>query len=377
MTSGSWRTYQNARGIRSACALHARAVMRAFFPFLVTAAIGCASGDDVAPPPVRVPSTNPDAEQCIAGPRDLCTAAASPLFDGPSRDDAVVWAKMLPEGALRSVKIAVRPEGVVERTPVLRNMFYSDTPPHALLRAKLTSKAAASIARDIAALDESAAHAFFYASRRDDLATRAMEVMLLPGTATAATCFESIDFRAEACAPLTVVQLHADIGMLASRMEEAWREAKSGTVSLGEELTLAGPWPLDADVHDGSINVPTETAAKIQSNAIYSLPGGDFIEVDAMIGDDRVTSAYVSRTGSTRIDDAYADLRDELLANVDRYVTSRGLWLGVPVGPDRFGAFKNREMAIVVGKDGAADRVFRQRPIETFDLTEDEPPIDL
>lgn len=85
---------------------------------------------------------------------------------------------------------------------------------------------------------------------------------------------------------------------------------------------------------------------------------------------------YVSRVSAITLDDAQADVRDDLLANVGRYEASKGTWLGLPLGSERFPAFKNREIAIVPASGPAPERLYSLKAIETFDL-ESEPPIAL
>jgi hypothetical protein len=69
--------------------------------------------------------------------------------------------------------------------------------------------------------------------------------------------------------------------------------------------------------------------------------------------------------------DNLAPLRTELLANQDRYTTSKGTWLGVELGSDRFPAFKNRELAVLPASGGTPASVRYLYVLEHLDLRSD------
>lgn len=342
-------------------------------------AVACAAKiEEPSEQPTDDPARSP-APLCVATSADRCAAALDTTPDEPPRDGAILWAKAPPDTAgatLAAAKLAVYPDGTLRRTPVIRNLGVLVMPPRGLVRARIASASLAQLRADVeaAAADPQAnVHAFFAPDAPPHEIAGANVLDLGVGSA----CFLRPDHPSSSCVPPPVRRVHADVAALLEASERLWRDARSGTVSLAVEVTPRGRWPLAQDVTDGTLELTREEWSRVGGTGLFRLDGGDLLYVNlATAKSDGGELVYVTRVSAIALDDALADIRGELLANVGRYEASKGTWLGVPLGVDRFPAFKNREIAIVPASDAEPERLYSLKAIETFDL-EGEAPIAL
>ncbi len=342
-------------------------------------AVACAAKiDEPSERPTGEPAATP-APLCIATSAARCAAALDPTADEPPRDGAILWAKAPPDTAgatLAAARLAVYPDGTLRRTPVIRNLDALVMPPRGLVRARIASASLAQLRADVeaAASDpRTNMHAFFAPDAPPHEIAGANVLDLGVGSA----CFLRPDHPSSSCVPAALGRVHADVAALLDASERLWRDARSGTVSLAAEVTPQGRWPLAQDVTDGTLDLTREEWSRVGRTGLFRLDGGDLLYVNlATAKADGGELVYVSRVSAITLDDAQADVRDDLLANVGRYEASKGTWLGVPLGADRFPAFKNREIAIVPATDTEPERLYSLKAIETFDL-EGEAPIAL
>lgn len=322
-------------------------------------------------------ATSP-APLCVARDADLCEDARHATPDEPPREGAILWAQATSGTAGGSAdvpKLAIYPDGTLRRTPIIRNLASLLTPPRGLVRARLAPASLARLRADVdaASADPGAnAHAFVAPNASKLTGDDANVFVFGAGTA----CFRRLDDRSASCVPDAIRRLQADVAALLDASEQLWRDARSGTVSLSVPLEAKGRWPLAQEVTDGVLQLTREEWSRVGQTGLYRLDGGEFFYVNFAMDNDGGELLYVSRMSAITLDDAQADVRGDLLANIGRYEASKGAWLGLPLGPDRFPAFKNREIAIVPASGAAPEQLYALKAIETFDL-EGEAPIAL
>jgi hypothetical protein len=340
-----------------------RASLLCFF-FAVAAAAcsgraeGTGGGDNSA---AANPNLRPLA--CVARDNAVCKDLTRTTNDEPPRTGALVWAQLhvgatAPDRAPTTPKVAVYDDGTMRRTPVLRNLTYTSTPPRGLLLAKVAAASVTQLRADVTALAESDFHGFFAPNEtlpsKTDVNGFLSEPFDIVDVGGNTACMHTGAEPRSACKSPALTRLQTDLGALAAAAEVRWRDAQTGTVSLGAPMKVDGDWPLadERAVEGGSTFSPSEWSA-IGTTGFYRLHNGDFVKVNFATSDGmRGTYVYLTRMAAVKLGDEAAALRDELLLNVDRYATSKGEWLGIELAADRFPAFKNREVALVSSAAG-------------------------
>lgn len=344
---------------------------------VLAAACGNSHAQGAPDPPTDVRPTPTQLPTCEAQAATVCRTAIVAMNEQPSHDGAILWAKTSGKLGLADVaemptvsQLAVYADGMVRRTPVLRNIGYADRPPRAQIVAVLSADALSRLRADLAALPAEAGAGWLLAG---------VHVAQAPDPSTALDVLDVGGFHAcldandgARCAPGSLGRARAAVAPLFAATEAKWRAARVGTVSLGEETDDLGPWPLDEGIaNDGLVTVPAADAAKLQGTGVFRLTGGDFVAASVLSSSGDTRKVFLVRMSAYVLDDA--DLRARLLAEHGRYVASNGEWLGIELAADRFPAAKNRELAIVPATGQAPARMYRLFAIEHFDLREDGP----
>ena len=276
----------------------------------------------------------------------------------PGSEGALLWMRGgLGDGAV----LAVRPDGIVERTAVPRTLAESLEPSPAIVRARLSPRALDEVRVAGARLNARVARSLDAPAPRPESA-------VVFATPAGRSCLHERLEGPGTCASGEISSAFELSTRVLSAVEAAWRAGTYGTVALRGAIAVKGDWPLgEGRAEDGLQPVTEDERAKLAPGDVFRMPNGDFTEVEAVVSGS-VTKIYVTRHTSVRLEDDLADVREALLADADRWTSSKGTWLGVSVGPDRFARFKNRGMAVL--PDG---RVFRQRATERLDLTAEAP----
>ncbi|MDB4935804.1 MAG: hypothetical protein JWP87_2776 [Labilithrix sp.] len=359
---------------RGARGLQPGGAMRSFFLcFLAVAACsghvqGSGEPDDGS---LAHPSVQP--LQCVARDSAICGDLQRKYDDEPPRTGALVWAQLsigatAPDRAATTPQVALYEDGTLRRSPVIRNLTFSVTPPRGLLLAKVAASSLAKVRADVDALAEADFRAFF--SPDEQPARESSEAYDILDVGTSSACLHALADSRSSCKSAAIGQLQADLGALAAAAELRWREAQVGTVSLGAPMTVDGEWPLadERAVEGGSTFTQTDWQT-IGTTGLFRLHSGDYVEVNLATSDGKGGMyVYLTRMAAVPLGDDVAPLRDELLANAGRYVTSKGEWLGVQLAADRFPAFKNHEVAVVSSKTTGPAQVFYLYVIEQLDL---------
>ena len=329
------------------------------------ALVACAGGvAPEAPPPAPAEAAPTASCRMLEAVPCLPDLVSHPDEIVPAREGALLWTRFASSGTMA---IAVFPDGTAERTSVPRTLGEALSSSTAVVRARLSTAALEEVRAAVAALEahtRETAQAFAVpveTSRATLLVTPSGPACIYeaPGGASDHGCVSDAAARVN---EVSIRAMHA--------LETAWRSGTYGTVALRGAVTVKGDWALgEARAEDGPQRVTAEEVAALRAGDVFRLPNGDFAEIEAMFP--AAGDVYVTRHTSVRLDDEVADVREALLADADRWQTSRGAWLGVPVASDRFARFKNRGMAVL--PDG---RVFRHRATERLDLTA-EVPVDL
>ena len=246
-------------------------------------------------------------------------------------------------------KLAVYEDGTLRRNTVLRNLVFAATPPRGLVVAKVSAASVARLRADVAALTAADLKGFFGPNEQPSAADSFLDVIEVGG---ASGCSHGLGDPASTCRTAAYSRVELDLVGLAGASEAAWRAAQAGTVSLGAEMKVAGDWPLaDDGSGDGTMTLSSSQWQSVQavgSDGLYRMPNGDFLQINVSTEDGNGnTLVYTTRMSAVVLGDDVAALRDELVANADRYEASRGEWLGIELGADRFPAFKYRELAVL------------------------------
>jgi hypothetical protein len=340
--------------------------MRAFFlrlfPATLLFALGAAAcsgqvtgtGEKGAPPTAR-PSLTPAEATCSAHDGASCAFLTRHTPDEPSHDQAIVWGQVSTVPAAidqaNTPKLAVYEDGTLRRNTVLRNLVFSAIPPRGLLVGKLSAASLARLRADVAALSAADLKGFFAPSEQPSAADSFLDVIEVAG---GSGCSHGLTDPTSMCRTAAYARVERDLVDLASASELAWRAARAGTVSLGAAMTVAGDWPLaDDGSGDGTMTLSSSQWQSVQAvggDGLYHLPNGDFLQVNLSTSDGSGNAfVYTTRMSAVALGDDMGALRDELVANADRYEVSRGEWLGIELGTDRFPAFKHRELAVLPG----------------------------
>lgn len=317
------------------------------------------------------------APQCEArDPVPSCESLRTEAPDPLPRDGAVAWGQVavVPAAghASSTPQIAIYEDGTFRRTPVYRNLAYALFPPRGLMTGHVANASLARLRADVAAIADADVRGYFGPGEQLAGDSTSIEVLGIRGSAA---CFHSVADLRSSCMPATLAQLRVDLASLAGAAEERWRDQLVGSVSLGAiEMKVDGDWPLADDrAVDGSTNLSVAEWNEVGGTGLYRLRSGDFVQVNfaASAPSEGFYLVYCTRMSAVVLDDSQASLRAELLENLGRYEASKGTWLGVELGADRFPRFKNRELAIIPATATAPERIQYLYAIERLDLSAD------
>ena len=336
---------------------------------------GGTTGDGPGPRSRPGPAVEP---LCSAHDGTTCAFLTRHTLDEPPHEQAIVWGQVstVPIALQQSntPKLAVYEDGTLRRNTVLRNLTFDVTPPRGMVVAKVSASSLARLRADVAALGHADLAGFYAPSEHPSAADSFLDVIVV---GAGSGCSHSTGEPRSACKTVPYARVEADLVGLAVTSEAAWRAAQAGTVSLGLPLEVAGDWPLaDDGSGDGTLTLTDAQLAEVQAvgtGSLYRMPNGDYRQLDATVTQDGsgLTSVYTTRMSAVTLGDDVAPLRDELLANAGRYLTTQGAWLGIELGPDRFPAFKNRELAVLPASGTSPVRVLYLYAIEHLDLRGD------
>jgi hypothetical protein len=332
--------------------------------------------DDPGAPPTARPTPVP-APECTVHDGTTCAFLTRHTLDEPPHDQAIVWSQVsaIPAATdpTNTPKLAVYEDGTLRRNTVLRNLVFAAIPPRGLITGTVSAASLARLRADVAALNADDFKGFFAPDERPSAADSLLDVIEVGG---ASGCSHGINAPASSCRTAAYSRVELDLVALAAASEASWRAALAGTVSLGAEMKVAGDWPLaDDGSGDGAMTLSPAQWQSVQavgSDGLYRMPNGDFLQVDVSSSDGfGNTAVYTTRMSAVVLGDDLAALRDELVANEDRYETSIGAWLGVELGADRFPAFKHRELAVLPASGESGVTVRYLYAIEHLDLRGD------
>lgn len=368
-----------------------RASFLGFLPFLgligVAACSGHAVGDRVPEGDVATPSaTNAPGDKhpstatpqpATCGTRDTSVCALpQTAADEPTHDGAFVWAQVTVAtkasllGVTNTPRIALYQDGTLRRSAPIRNAMFLFMPPRALLVATVDPVTTTRLDAEVQYVTDSDMLGFFNPSESVAPGSDSVDVIDLRGRTA---CFHGLIDARPTCAPSTLAQLDLDLAALASAAEDKWRAATTGSVSLGPEATVTGNFPLpDARAVEGISKFSRAEWATVGKVGLYRLASGDLVQVNSATdfgqGDITVQMTHLS---TITLGDDVAPLRAELVDNKDRYADSKGTWLGVELGQDRFPAFKNRDLALVPASGDAPASLRWLLVLEHLDLRDD------
>ena len=334
------------------------------------------TGGDPGLPPTARPGPTP-AAACTVHDGASCAFLTRHTLDEPSHDQAIVWGQVstvpVAIDQTNTPKLAVYEDGTLRRNTVLRNLVFAVTPPRGIVVAKVSAASVARLRADVAALTAADLKGFFGPNEQPSAADSFLDVIEVGG---GSGCSHGLTDAASACRTAAYSRVELDLVGLASASEATWRAAQAGTVSLGAEMKVAGDWPLaDDGSGDGTMTLSSSQWQSVQavgSDGLYHMPNGDFLQVNVSSSDENGnTLVYTTRMSAVVLGDDVAALRDELVANADRYEASRGEWLGIELGADRFPAFKHRELAVLPASGVGPVTVRYLYTIEHLDLRGD------
>jgi hypothetical protein len=361
-----------------------RALFLRLLPTTLLFALGAAAcagqvtgtGGDPGAPPTARPSPTPEAACSVHGGAS-CAFLTRHTLDEPSHDQAIVWGQVgtsqVAVDQANAPKLAVYEDGTLRRNTVQRNLVFAAIPPRGLLVSKVSAASLARLRADVAALNAADLKGFFAPNEQPSAADSFLDVIEVAG---GSGCSHGLADPGSACRTAAYSRVELDLVGLASTSELAWRAAQAGTVSLGAEMKVAGDWPLaDDGSGDGTMTLSSSQWQSVQAvggDGLYRMPNGDFLQVNISTSDESGnTTVYTTRMSAVVLGDDMAALRDELVTNVDRYEASRGEWLGVELGTDRFPAFKNRELAVLPASGATPVSVRYLYTIEHLDVRGD------
>jgi|GEM_PF-2224782 len=330
--------------------------------FALAACSSTAEGTGREPIEPAAPAVAPSS--CTARNVSECPASAEPAVGDPPSSGAVLYFSqpMLMEPTKR---VAVYEDGTVRRTPVKR--WLSVPAPRGQIVATLAPSDFARL-RDVAgAITVADTRAYFERGVSSADADFASVLDVRSGR----SCF--LLHADRACVPSSLDRVRAASNALLEATERKWRDAQIGTVSIGDELRVAGKWPLtDAVEKDGMRRLDAAQHGALGGGALFALDGGDFVRVDAVVRSGPDYDVYLTRVRAASLDAGDSALRDELFATAGKFRATDGVWLGLELDAARFPRFKNREL-LVLRDEGAAPRVFTLYAIEQLDVRGDGP----
>ena len=328
--------------------------------------------------PISTPAAPTVTPQCVIASASICAANLRTSLDEPERAGAILWAQgptvlsTIASGIASGIpKLAVYADGTVRRTPVLRDAGDLFVPPRGQIVGTLAPSSLAMLSARVASMRTSDAGAYAPPGSTLGSSEGAMSLVEFAGGRACFDAYSEFGTNHARCASSALAAVQESAAQLFAATEAKWLAAKAGTVSLAATVD-AGAWPLADDLVKEGPTVLTKAQASllVGGNAVFRLAGGDFVwltrgATDAN-GDVHVS---LHRMSAFVADDA--GLRAELVANADRYVTSKGEWLGIPLDQDRFAACKGREIAIVPATDAAPEQLYWFKVLEHFDLRAD------
>ena len=334
------------------------------------------NGVDTAPPRPR-PGATPQAI-CAARDGATCAFLTRHTLDEPPHEQAVVWGQVstvpVAIDQTNTPKLAIYEDGTLRRNTVLRNLVFAAIPPRGLVVGKVSATSLARLRADVAALGSADLKGFFAPSEQPSAKDSFLDVIEV---GAGSGCSHGPTDLASSCRTAAYSRVELDLVGLANASEQTWRAAQAGTVSLGAEMKVAGDWPLPDDGSgDGTMTLSRSQWDSVLTvggtDGLYRMPNGDFLQVNVSTEDGNGnTLVYTTRMSTVMLGDDMAALRDELVANADRYEATQGAWLGVELGADRFPAFKHRELAVLPASATTPMTVRYLFTIEHLDLRGD------
>jgi hypothetical protein len=333
------------------------------------------TGDGPGPTSRPKPAVEP---LCTVHDGMTCAFLTRHTLDEPPHEQAIVWGQVstvaVPSQQSNTPKLAVYEDGTLRRNTVLRNLAFDTTPPRGLVVAKVAASSLARLRADVAALGHADLAGFYGPSEHPSAADSFLDVIEV---GAGSGCSHPAGGSHSECKTVAYARVEADLAGLAVQSEAKWRAAQAGMVSLGLPFDVAGDWPLaDDGSGDGTLTLTDAQLAELQavgSGSLYRMPNGDYRQLDATVIPDGSGTAlvYTTRMSAVILGDDMRALRDELLSNAGRYLTTHGEWLGVELGTDRFPAFKYRELAVIPASGTSPVRVLYLYTIEQLDLRGD------